>query len=102
MVKQFQSYSDPEEPTITTSSEEEGVVLPLGDTTLTCNLGLPLVVVCCKVKPRACKFSTKIFWETPLYLQKYLNSVREGTQILSKINYCPANLVVTLIQLLIL
>ncbi|CAI8032899.1 Cytoplasmic dynein 1 light intermediate chain 2 [Geodia barretti] len=48
LVKQFQSYSDPEEPTITTSSEEEGVVLPLGDTTLTCNLGLPLVVVCCK------------------------------------------------------
>jgi dynein light intermediate chain 1 len=48
MVKQFQSYSDPEEPTISTSSEEEGVVLPLGDTTLTHNLGLPIIVVCCK------------------------------------------------------
>jgi dynein light intermediate chain 1 len=48
LVKQFQNYSDPEEPAITTSSEEEGVVLPLGDTTLTCNLGLPLIVVCCK------------------------------------------------------
>lgn len=48
MVKQFQAYADPEEPAISTSSEEEGVVLPLGDTTLTHNLGLPVVVVCCK------------------------------------------------------
>ena len=49
VVKQFQGYSDPEEPAIATSSEEEGVVLPLGDTTLTCNLGMPVIVVCCKV-----------------------------------------------------
>ena len=52
MVKQFQSYTDPEEPAVSTSGEEEGVVLPLGDTTLTCNLGVPVIVVCCKVERR--------------------------------------------------
>lgn len=48
MVKRFQSYVDPEEPEVPVG-EEEGVALPLGDTTLTCNLGVPIIVVCCKV-----------------------------------------------------
>ncbi len=50
VVKQFQSYVDPEQDAIpTSSSEEEGVALPLGADTLTCNLGVPIMVVCCKV-----------------------------------------------------
>lgn len=47
VVRRFQSYVDPEEPAPV--GEEEGVALPLGDTTLTCNLGVPIIVVCCKV-----------------------------------------------------
>lgn len=49
VVKRFQSYVDPEEPAIPVSGEEEGVALPLGDSTLICNLGVPIIVVCCKV-----------------------------------------------------
>lgn len=48
VVKHFQAYVDPEEPSVAVS-EEESVTLPLGDTTLTSNLGLPIIVVCCKV-----------------------------------------------------
>ena len=59
VVKQYQSYSDPEEPAISTSSEEEGVVLPLGETTLTCNLGLPVIVVCCKVREKLFDFHSE-------------------------------------------
>ncbi len=51
MVKRFQSYQDPEEEqhAIPVGEEGEGVALPLGETTLTCNHGVPIVVVCCKV-----------------------------------------------------
>ena len=48
VVKRFQGYVDPEEPEVPVG-EEEGVALPLGETTLTCNLGVPIIVVCCKV-----------------------------------------------------
>ncbi len=48
VVKRFQSYVDPEEPEVPVG-EEDGVALPLGETTLTCNLGVPIIVVCCKV-----------------------------------------------------
>ena len=49
VVKQFQSYIDPEESSGPIGSDEEGVALPLGETTLICNIGIPIIVVCCKV-----------------------------------------------------
>ena len=69
VVRDFQGYADPEggkgagsgapissAATIESSSgggggtEEENVVLPLGENVLTNNLGIPIVVVCSKVK----------------------------------------------------
>ena len=51
VVKQFQSYMDPEEKVdpVVASIDEDNVALPLGETTLTCNLGVPIIVVCAKV-----------------------------------------------------
>ena len=52
VVKQFQEYVEPgsEEGTPQRrTEEEESVLLPLGENTLTHNLGLPMVVVCTKV-----------------------------------------------------
>uniref|UniRef100_A0A673CK96 Dynein light intermediate chain n=1 Tax=Sphaeramia orbicularis TaxID=375764 RepID=A0A673CK96_9TELE len=52
IVKQFQEYTEPgsgEDGTPQRRSEdEESVLLPLGDNTLTHNLGIPVVVVCTK------------------------------------------------------
>ncbi|KAM4539473.1 cytoplasmic dynein 1 light intermediate chain 1 isoform 1-T1 [Odontesthes bonariensis] len=52
VVKQFQEYTEPGSGEDGTpqrrSEEEEGVLLPLGDNTLTHNLGIPVVVVCTK------------------------------------------------------
>ncbi|XP_027000211.1 cytoplasmic dynein 1 light intermediate chain 1 isoform X1 [Tachysurus fulvidraco] len=54
LVKQFQEYVEPGSNVEGVSQrrnaepEEESVVLPLGDNTLTHNLGIPLVVVCTK------------------------------------------------------
>ncbi|KAM9493436.1 cytoplasmic dynein 1 light intermediate chain 1 isoform 2-T2 [Clarias gariepinus] len=54
LVKQFQEYVEPGSSVEGASqrrsaeSEEESVVLPLGENTLTHNLGIPLVVVCTK------------------------------------------------------
>ncbi|XP_076865623.1 cytoplasmic dynein 1 light intermediate chain 1 isoform X1 [Brachyhypopomus gauderio] len=54
LVKQFQEYVEPGSDVEALpqrrnpDSEEECVVLPLGDNTLTHNLGIPLVVVCTK------------------------------------------------------
>uniref|UniRef100_A0A671YJH1 Dynein light intermediate chain n=1 Tax=Sparus aurata TaxID=8175 RepID=A0A671YJH1_SPAAU len=52
LVKQFQEYTEPgggEDGTPQRrSEEEESVLLPLGDNTLTHNLGIPVVVVCTK------------------------------------------------------
>lgn len=51
LVKQFQEYTEPgsEEGTPQRrSEEEESVILPLGDNTLTHNLGIPMLVVCTK------------------------------------------------------
>uniref|UniRef100_A0A673A741 Dynein light intermediate chain n=1 Tax=Sphaeramia orbicularis TaxID=375764 RepID=A0A673A741_9TELE len=55
MVKAFQEYTEPEEATpsspqrrATTAGEDEAVVLPLGDNTLTHNLGIPVLIVCTK------------------------------------------------------
>ena len=50
VVKQFQSYVDPEDATAHVAGEGENVALPLGESTLTCNLGVPIIVVCCKVR----------------------------------------------------
>ena len=53
VVKQFQEYTEPgggEDGTPQRrSEEEESVLLPLGDNTLTHTLGIPVVVVCTKV-----------------------------------------------------
>lgn len=53
VVKQFQEYTEPGSGEDGTpqrrSEEEESVLLPLGDNTLTHNLGIPMVVVCTKV-----------------------------------------------------
>ena len=55
--KHFQGYSDPEEPEISLSGDsasaatDPSVALPLDDSVLTHNLGIPLIVVCCKVIP---------------------------------------------------
>uniref|UniRef100_A0A3B3DMJ7 Dynein light intermediate chain n=1 Tax=Oryzias melastigma TaxID=30732 RepID=A0A3B3DMJ7_ORYME len=52
IVKQFQEYVEPgsgeDGVPQRRSEEEEGVLLPLGDNTLTHNLGIPVVVVCTK------------------------------------------------------
>ncbi|XP_037549306.1 cytoplasmic dynein 1 light intermediate chain 1 isoform X2 [Nematolebias whitei] len=52
IVKQFQEYTEPgSEEDVTPqrrSEEEESILLPLGNNTLTHNLGIPVVVVCTK------------------------------------------------------
>uniref|UniRef100_A0A8C7X7R1 Dynein light intermediate chain n=1 Tax=Oryzias sinensis TaxID=183150 RepID=A0A8C7X7R1_9TELE len=54
MVKAFQEYIEPEDGTpssprrATTSGEDEAVVLPLGENTLTHNFGIPVLIVCTK------------------------------------------------------
>ena len=48
VVKLFQSYVDPEQSPVTAGETEE-VALPLDPNVLTCNLGIPLIVVCAKV-----------------------------------------------------
>ncbi|XP_062343283.1 cytoplasmic dynein 1 light intermediate chain 1 isoform X2 [Osmerus eperlanus] len=51
LVKQFQEYVEPgseEGAPQRRSEEEESVLLPLGENTLTHNLGIPMVVVCTK------------------------------------------------------
>lgn len=57
VVKQFQEYVEPgsgEDGTPQRRSEdEESILLPLGDSTLTHNLGIPVVVVCTKVDTNA-------------------------------------------------
>ncbi|XP_041641622.1 cytoplasmic dynein 1 light intermediate chain 2 isoform X2 [Cheilinus undulatus] len=55
MVRAFQEYKEPEDATQPSpqrrppaAGEEEEVVLPLGDNTLTHNLGIPVLIVCTK------------------------------------------------------
>uniref|UniRef100_A0A8C6LP27 Dynein light intermediate chain n=1 Tax=Nothobranchius furzeri TaxID=105023 RepID=A0A8C6LP27_NOTFU len=54
MVKIFQEYTEPEDAAPSsprrapTLGEDEAVVLPLGDNTLTHNLGIPVLIVCTK------------------------------------------------------
>ena len=56
-MKHFQEYQEPDESNTTTGSarkpvtspDGEGVLLPLGETTLTQNMGVPIVVVITKV-----------------------------------------------------
>ncbi|XP_006641284.1 cytoplasmic dynein 1 light intermediate chain 2 isoform X1 [Lepisosteus oculatus] len=57
MVKDFQEYTEPEEATqgspqrrgpTASGTDDEGVLLPLGDNVLTHNLGIPVLVVCTK------------------------------------------------------
>lgn len=53
VVKQFQEYTEPgsgeDGAPQRRADDEESVLLPLGDGTLTHNLGIPVVVVCTKV-----------------------------------------------------
>uniref|UniRef100_A0A8D3DJY6 Dynein light intermediate chain n=1 Tax=Scophthalmus maximus TaxID=52904 RepID=A0A8D3DJY6_SCOMX len=55
VVKAFQEYTEPEDATSSspqrrapTAGEDEAVVLPLGDNTLSYNLGIPVLIVCTK------------------------------------------------------
>uniref|UniRef100_A0A8C5PD06 Dynein light intermediate chain n=1 Tax=Leptobrachium leishanense TaxID=445787 RepID=A0A8C5PD06_9ANUR len=53
IVKGFQEYVEPEDvsagsPQRRTGSEDENIILPLGDNILTHNLGIPVLVVCTK------------------------------------------------------
>ncbi|XP_033123744.1 cytoplasmic dynein 1 light intermediate chain 2-like [Anneissia japonica] len=57
LIQQFQTYVEPDSTqetsgkkstTVVTPNEEEQVLLPLGETTLTHNLGVPVIVVCTK------------------------------------------------------
>uniref|UniRef100_A0AAX7TD79 Dynein light intermediate chain n=1 Tax=Astatotilapia calliptera TaxID=8154 RepID=A0AAX7TD79_ASTCA len=55
MIKAFQEYTEPEDATPSspqrrapTAGEDEDVVLPLGENTLTHNLGIPVLIVCTK------------------------------------------------------
>uniref|UniRef100_UPI003AB0DB86 cytoplasmic dynein 1 light intermediate chain 2 isoform X5 n=1 Tax=Centroberyx gerrardi TaxID=166262 RepID=UPI003AB0DB86 len=55
VVKAFQEYAEPEDATPSspqrrapTAGEDEAVVLPLGENTLTHNLGIPVLIVCTK------------------------------------------------------
>ncbi|KAK5874105.1 hypothetical protein PBY51_019080 [Eleginops maclovinus] len=55
MAKVFQEYTEPEDATQSspqrrapTAGEDEAVVLPLGENTLTHNLGIPVLIVCTK------------------------------------------------------
>lgn len=65
VMKDFQDYIEPEEGCqgspqrrgpLTSGSDEDSVALPLGDNVLTHNLGIPVLVVCTKVRPGNCKF----------------------------------------------
>lgn len=63
VVKAFQEYTEPEDATPSspqrrapTAGEDEAVVLPLGDNTLTYNLGIPVLIVCTKVN---CSFKLR-------------------------------------------
>lgn len=63
VVKQFQEYTEPggsEDGALQRRVEdEESILLPLGDGTLTQNLGIPVVVVCTKVDTQKyCKPAT--------------------------------------------
>lgn len=58
MVRDFQEYIEPGEDfpaspqrrnTSLQEDKDDSVILPLGADTLTCNLGIPVVVVCTKV-----------------------------------------------------
>lgn len=52
VIKQFQEYTEPgseDGAPQRRAEDEESVLLPLGDGTLTQNLGIPVVVVCTKV-----------------------------------------------------
>uniref|UniRef100_A0A672G6X3 Dynein light intermediate chain n=1 Tax=Salarias fasciatus TaxID=181472 RepID=A0A672G6X3_SALFA len=55
MVKAFQEYTEPEDGSQSSpqrrappAGEDEAIVLPLGDNTLTHNLGIPVLIVCTK------------------------------------------------------
>ena len=49
VVQAFQSYIDPEIEPTSSGGDGEDVALPLEENVLTCNLGVPIIVVCTKV-----------------------------------------------------
>lgn len=68
VIRQFQDYIEPgsdttaspqrRNPTIS-ETDDDDVLLPLGDNTLTHNLGVPMMVVCTKVN--SCKIFFTVF-----------------------------------------
>lgn len=68
MARYFQEYAEPDDVNLqrrtgmsTSVSEDDKVVLPLGETTLTNNLGIPIVVVVTKVRiwRTVCKYTSE-------------------------------------------
>lgn len=58
-MRAFQEYAEPEDANpaspqrrAPTAGEEEAVVLPLSENTLTHNLGIPVLIVCTKVQKK--------------------------------------------------
>lgn len=79
MVKAFQEYTEPEDATpaspqrrAPTAGEDEAVVLPLGENTLTHNLGIPVLIVCTKVNT---------YLIHTIYTIQYLNTVMQYDNI---------------------
>lgn len=69
VVKAFQEYSEPEEANSSspqrrapTAGEDEAVVLPLGENTLTHNLGIPVLVVCTKASKYSQSMLSISYW----------------------------------------
>ncbi|KAA0710277.1 Cytoplasmic dynein 1 light intermediate chain 2 [Triplophysa tibetana] len=83
LVKQFQEYVEPGSDLDgvpqrrNPESEEESVLLPLGDNTLTNNMGLTIVVVCNKVRQLhqlTCVVSLKFVFNSNVGFNKYFYS----------------------------
>lgn len=75
VVKAFQEYTEPEDATPSSpqrrtaaAGEDEAVVLPLGDNTLTHNLGIPVLIVCTKVNNSYTSAAAVLVAGTALYL----------------------------------
>lgn len=75
-MKDFQDYIEPEEGCqgspqrrgpLTSGSDEDNVALPLGDNVLTHNLGIPVLVVCTKVRPGSCDLD----WVCPVNKKEF-------------------------------
>lgn len=88
-MKDFQDYIEPEEGCqgspqrrgpLTSGSDEDSVALPLGDNVLTHNLGIPVLVVCTKVRPGNCKLG----WVWPVNNHHLKESFRTFDEVFSQ------------------